>query len=461
MHKSFLLLSLAAAGWIAGCGSGGGSSSTTTSVRVSDGYVVGATVTAGDTTASEALKKGAGWYQFGSVPQESISVQNGVNDIVTENGIANAGEPYAPLMYAPASYTNITPFTSLLDILGATAMAERYPNAYAYNSTFDFDVVATGKKNFEIAKESAKAALELSALQQPSGAPQVRIINGSIVSSSDTTWRFIVALEDSYGQFCGGSLIAPDWVLTAGHCVTNSRGGVINYLPTVYYGSYSLVEGGNRVSVSEIFRHPNYDDSTIDNDIALLHLSNSVTTITPIALNTALPSDGTMTEVAGWGNLLTVGQDYPDDLYDVGLPVINFNTCKNSYASDGTSLTTNMFCAGYMSGLKDSCQGDSGGPLIVNKNGTNYLSGVVSFGGTASQWCGAPGFPGVYTRVNNYIDWIEGHTGDLGSSSSSSGSSTSLETMLANIDAVDSGDYDTLNTLSIEYLGAYNGYFEE
>ena len=154
MHKSFLLLSLAAAGWIAGCGSGGGSSSTTTSVRVSDGYVVGATVTAGDTTASEALKKGAGWYQFSSVPQESISVQNGVNDIVTENGIANAGEPYAPLMYAPASYTNITPFTSLLDILGATAMAERYPNAYAYNSTFDFDVVATGKKNFEIAKES-------------------------------------------------------------------------------------------------------------------------------------------------------------------------------------------------------------------------------------------------------------------------------------------------------------------
>jgi len=230
-------------------------------------------------------------------------------------------------------------------------------------------------------------------------AAQLRIINGSEVDSSSPEWEFIVSLQFYDRHHCAGSLIHKEWVLTAAHCISDS-----NY-PEILSGTYTLNMGGTTVEVDALYPHPQYDSGTVDNDIGLIHLKTPITDVTTIVLAKQMPEDESFIKVAGWGNISTDGSNYPDELMHVVMPVINFNTCNTSYGY----LTGNMFCAGYMDGLKDSCQGDSGGPLIQN----GMLSGIVSFGGSTTQACGAPDYPGVYTRVSNYRAWIENHTGVL------------------------------------------------
>jgi trypsin len=451
MRYPIFALSSSVVFFIIGCGSGS-SSKTLNSVLVSDAYIVNAKVLSGNVSAYEDTAKGVGWYQFEAPISENIVVTGGVNDINPTNGIADNAEPYAPKLQAPSHYRNITPLTTMM-LIDKQFAKVKYPNAYTYNPSFDFDVVKISKQNLSIAKENTKAAFELSAMDGAKRVTNLRIINGEKVQDSDDTWRFIVSLQNKFGHSCGGSLISSEWILTAGHC--------IGFTDIALANTYSLTIGGEKYTTDRAISHPLYNEDTVDNDIGLLHLKTPVTSVTPIALNHSLPIDDSMIQVAGWGNTLTEGSYYPDDLMQVSMPVINFDTCNNSYLE----LTDNMFCAGYMDGSKDSCQGDSGGPLIQD----NKLSGIVSWGGSDTQACGAPNFPGVYTRVANYIDWIESYTGSLNSSSSSVSSSSSsnsssslssnpvLEEIFIEID--NAKDINELNSIVIKYMGNFNGVY--
>jgi trypsin len=441
---------------IIGCGSSSSSGSETPlSVVVSDAYIVHADVVSGDKKAYEDRDSGSGVYTFEESISENIVVKNGVNDINPTNSKADDGEPYAPTLKAPYSYKNITPFTTMM-ILDEERAKDNYPNAYKYKSDFDFDVVKVSDENLSIAKENIRAAFELSALDGTRKVPKLRIINGEQVLADDDTWRFIVSIQQYKHHFCGGSLIHPQWVLTAAHCISRE-----SVQPSILAGTYSLVVEGVDVISDALYPHPDYNSDTVDNDIGLIHLKDPINSVKPIELDHSIPADNTMISVAGWGNMSIDSEIYPDDLMQVDMPVINFDTCNNSYGY----LTNSMFCAGYMDGSKDSCQGDSGGPLIQD----NRLSGIVSFGGSDTQPCGAPDYPGVYTRVANYIDWIESHTGPLSSSSSSSSSSESsssssssepsleeIFTMIENAKSI-----DELNQIVIDYMGYYNGVFSE
>jgi secreted trypsin-like serine protease len=233
-------------------------------------------------------------------------------------------------------------------------------------------------------------------------ASQLRIVGGTLVDANDPKWEFIVSVQN--GSLCGGSLIADEWVLTAAHCwygvtldTQNHKVGVNNI----------VLAQQDFYNIASVTIHPNYNDYTTDNDLALIKLSTPVTGVTPVILDRSSPLTANLESwVAGWGTMAYGTYNTPTSLMQVMVPIVDFDTCNASYSH---YLTENMICAGYMEGGKDACQGDSGGPLLSDTNGQWVQSGIVSWG----VGCAYENYPGVYTKVQNYIAWIEGYTGVL------------------------------------------------
>lgn len=238
-------------------------------------------------------------------------------------------------------------------------------------------------------------------------ASSVRVINGDKVSVSNEKYRSTVALLDVDNlQFCGATLISSTWVLTAAHCLEGMSKNEIKVL----LNTYDLQNMEQTLSVKRIISHPEYDNIELYNDIGLIELSSSVSNVPSIPINTKTSlATNQDAWVAGWGLTSVDTESFPDELRDALVPIINTSTCNTSDSYDG-ALDNTQICAGYMDGLKDSCQGDSGGPLIVQNNGIYELAGIVSYGGSDTQACGAANFPGVYTNVQSFSSWINTYT---------------------------------------------------
>lgn len=240
-----------------------------------------------------------------------------------------------------------------------------------------------------------------------------RIVGGSRAVAPWQVGLVVAGTSAAKGLFCGGSLIAPHWVLTAAHCVVDRLTGQISLSEEiqVIVNTQDLALTGTYVTVAEVIPHENYQARTSDNDIALLKLRTPVPSPNPIFLVT--PEDeaqaaapGTKAWVTGWGATEENGQ-LSRELLGVLVPVISREACNAPDSYNGT-ITTNMICAGEKG--KDSCQGDSGGPLSspAGAFGTYVQIGIVSFG----QGCARERKPGVYTRVAVYRSWIATHTGE-------------------------------------------------
>ncbi|MCG6202065.1 trypsin-like serine protease [Psychromonas antarctica] len=250
----------------------------------------------------------------------------------------------------------------------------------------------------------------------------VNNIVGGSESLNQQQWPSVVSLKYKsyiYGDshFCGGSLIAPQWVITAAHCMYNDSDQKIQAsLISATVGEYELSSQPITLAtnIEQIFTHPDYDPKDRekeDSDIALLKLSKPVTNITlPLASLSQTVSWidlGIPATVIGWGSTVAVTVDgsdivdpaYPDVLREVVVPI---NSDQQCFESLGSTYTENMLCAGEPDGGKDSCQGDSGGPLMVYSNTGWQQVGIVSWG----YGCAAPGYPGVYTRIGAFSDWI-------------------------------------------------------
>ncbi|CAM4435596.1 unnamed protein product [Lepidochelys olivacea] len=121
--------------------------------------------------------------------------------------------------------------------------------------------------------------------------------------------------------------------------------------------------------------------------------------INTIALLTSCVATGTQCLISGWGNTLSSGilvANYPDLLQCLKVPVLSPSKCSGAYPGQ---ITSNMICIGYLEGGKDSCQGDSGVLVVCN----GRLQGIVFWG----IGCAQKGYPGFYTKVCNYVSWIQ------------------------------------------------------
>ncbi|THV55801.1 hypothetical protein BGAL_0003g00430 [Botrytis galanthina] len=223
------------------------------------------------------------------------------------------------------------------------------------------------------------------------------IVGGTTAALGE--FPYIVSLSYSGSHFCGGVLLNAYTVLTAAHCSVSYSASSVK----VRAGTLTWASGGTQVGVSKVVVHPSYSSSTTNNDIALWHLSTALPASSTIGyaklpVQGSDPVVGSTTTVAGWGLLTENGSTLPSTLRKVSVPVISRASCQAEYGT--SAVTTNMWCAGYAAGGKDSCSGDSGGPII--DAATGVLDGTVSWG----QGCAEAGYAGVYARVGNYVTYI-------------------------------------------------------
>ncbi|TSQ24017.1 Serine protease 27 [Bagarius yarrelli] len=240
-----------------------------------------------------------------------------------------------------------------------------------------------------------------------------RIVGGSEARVGAWPWQVDIQMEAS-GHVCGGSIISRDWVLSAAHCFPDPS-DVSSY--QLYMGrnqlnganQFEMVRAVKRVVVAHGYSRPQEG-----RDVALVELSSPLTW-TNYVQPVCLPSSdsqfygGTMCYVTGWGNTQEgVSLSGVGTLREVRVPIIDQESCNSMYQidlsnSDAVSILSDMICAGYQEGGKDSCQGDSGGPLVCSlENGTWIQAGVVSFG----LGCAQKNRPGVYARVSSFVGLI-------------------------------------------------------
>ncbi|XP_018417664.1 PREDICTED: trypsin-like [Nanorana parkeri] len=229
-----------------------------------------------------------------------------------------------------------------------------------------------------------------------------RIIGGEECVPHSHPWQVALYYFDTF--ICGGILINEHWVLTAAHCkMSNIQIVLGDHNRQVHEGTEQY-----RYAV-KICSHLDYNLTTYDNDIMLLKLNSPAIIneyVQIVTLPTELVADITNCIASGWGSTTSPQETYPDVLMCLNVTTVPATDCQEFYEDEPTisnkksAITENMLCAGILEGGKDTCQGDSGGPLLCN----SFLHGITSWG---EPTCGLPNKPGVFTKVFNYINFID------------------------------------------------------
>lgn len=236
------------------------------------------------------------------------------------------------------------------------------------------------------------------------------IFGGTAIDISQVPWQVSIEFSGSHG--CGGSIINENWILTAAHCAVGQNASNL----IVHAGSTNQTQNnvGQRIQVDQIILHPNFNGVTQGNDVALLHLSESLcfnNSVQPIQLINFVPQVGTIGLITGWGATQT-GGGVVENLLQASLPIIS-DSEANSRLATGNNCTppqnsvNSTQIALFQQGLAAG-PGDSGGPMVIFSNGQPVLAGVSSWGG-----CPRNNFPTVYADVNALRNFVNANATPL------------------------------------------------
>ncbi|XP_063145561.1 ovochymase-2 [Candoia aspera] len=247
-----------------------------------------------------------------------------------------------------------------------------------------------------------------------------RIIGGEEAVPYSWPWQASLQILDE--DICGGAVLTNTWVVTAAHCF--KKEGKYQGLWRVVVGTHDIrdqEQSSQKRLVKQYLTHPDFNTSTLDSDIALVELTE------PLEFNhyvhpVCLPEKDEKIEpsricvITGWGSQYEDGEK-SSKLHQLEVPILVSEECQKYYMNYPGVVKKRMFCAGFPSeGGKDGCTGDSGGPLVCPAKDSSYytLNGIISWG----FGCGRKGYPGVYTNVAAFADWISQYI--LGKTNSSS-----------------------------------------
>ncbi|NWI11820.1 OVCH2 protein, partial [Crypturellus soui] len=282
-----------------------------------------------------------------------------------------------------------------------------------FRATISFVPVAGNRKLKDMDMTAEDLQIETDGIcGMPSNQPRFlfsRVIGGEEAVPYSWPWQVSVQISDEH--ICGGAVLAKEWVVTAAHCFKSKE--PYRDVWTVVAGLHDLAEQEYRQKrpVKELIIHPSFNKTTMDCDIALLRLAK------PFEFNqhvrpACLPAGGEAVQpssvcvVTGWG-AHAGDREKGKKLHQLEVPILVLDTCQSYYINLPSKVTQKMICAGFpLEEGKDSCTGDSGGPLVCpseDGSGLYTLNGITSWG----LGCGKKSYPGVYTNISVFVDWIK------------------------------------------------------